>query len=77
MTRVTAAVGLSPSGLPDSADVVVLGAGHNGLVCACYLAAAGLEVIVLEARAEPGGGTGTEELTLPGSYMTHARAPMS
>ena len=66
MTRVTPAVGLSPSGLPDSADVVVLGAGHNGLVCACYLAAAGLEVIVLEARAEPGGSTGTEELTLPG-----------
>ena len=66
MTRVTPAVGLSPSGLPVSADVVVLGAGHNGLVCACYLAAAGLEVIVMEARAEPGGSTGTEELTLPG-----------
>jgi phytoene dehydrogenase-like protein len=63
---VTRAVGLDPSGLPDSVDVVVLGAGHNGLVCASYLAAAGLEVIVLEARDEAGGSTGTEELTLPG-----------
>jgi phytoene dehydrogenase-like protein len=52
--------------LPESADVIVLGAGHNGLVCAGYLAAAGLEVLVLEARAVPGGNTVTEELTLPG-----------
>src|SRR5450759_1259453 len=63
---VTPAVGLSGSDLPDSADVVVLGAGHNGLVCASYLAAAGLEVLVLEARDVAGGSTGTEELTLPG-----------
>lgn len=62
----TPVVGLSGSDLADSADVVVLGAGHNGLVCASYLAAAGLEVLVLEARAVAGGGTGTEELTLPG-----------
>jgi phytoene dehydrogenase-like protein len=52
--------------LPESVDVVVLGAGHNGLVCASYLAAAGLEVLVLEAQAEVGGNTRTEELTLPG-----------
>ena len=63
---VTPAVGPITSDLPDSADVVVLGAGHNGLVCAGYLAAAGLEVIVLEARDVVGGSTGTEELTLPG-----------
>jgi phytoene dehydrogenase-like protein len=54
------------SELPDGADVLVLGAGHNGLVCASYLAAAGLEVIVLEARAVAGGNTVTEELTLAG-----------
>jgi phytoene dehydrogenase-like protein len=52
--------------LPDNADVVVLGAGHNGLVCASYLAAAGLEVVVLEAQNVVGGNTATEELTLPG-----------
>jgi phytoene dehydrogenase-like protein len=52
--------------LPDAVDVVVIGAGHNGLVCAGYLAAAGLEVLVLEARDIPGGDTVTEELTLPG-----------
>ena len=53
---------------PDrtSADVIVIGAGHNGLVAAGYLAAAGLEVLVLEAEAVPGGNTRTEELTLPG-----------
>lgn len=48
------------------ADVVVIGAGHNALICAAYLAAAGLEVLVLEARHVVGGNTVTEELTLPG-----------
>ena len=52
--------------LPDEAEVVVIGAGHNALVCAGYLAAAGLEVLVLEAAATPGGNTRTETLTLPG-----------
>ena len=52
--------------LPDEADVVVVGAGHNGLICAGYLAEAGLQVVVLEARPLVGGNTVTEELTLPG-----------
>lgn len=47
-------------------DVVVAGAGHNSLVAAAYLAKAGLEVLVLEARQVVGGNTATEELTLPG-----------
>lgn len=51
---------------PDEVDVVVIGAGHNGLICAGYLAQAGLEVCVVEAQDVVGGNTVTEELTLPG-----------
>jgi phytoene dehydrogenase-like protein len=46
-------------------EFVVVGAGHNGLVAACYLARAGREVLVLEALDRPGGGARTEE-TIPG-----------
>ncbi len=42
-------------------DAVIIGAGHNGLVCAAYLAAAGLKVIVLERRRIAGGAAVTEE----------------
>src|SRR5262252_8200352 len=44
-----------------SYDAVVVGAGHNGLTCACYLAKAGLKVKVLERRAVVGGAAVTEE----------------
>ena len=42
-------------------DVVIIGGGHNGLVCASYLASAGLKVTVLERRAVVGGAAVTEE----------------
>ncbi len=42
-------------------DAVVVGAGHNGLTCACYLAKAGLKVKVLERRGVVGGAAVTEE----------------
>ena len=42
-------------------DVVIIGGGHNGLVCAAYLARAGLKVKVLERRAVVGGAAVTEE----------------
>jgi beta-carotene ketolase (CrtO type) len=42
-------------------DVVIIGAGHNGLVCACYLLKAGYSVLLLEKRLIPGGGATTEE----------------
>jgi phytoene dehydrogenase-like protein len=52
---------------PDTTcDVAVIGAGHNGLICAATLARAGLDVLVLERRLEAGGGLTTEEVTLPG-----------
>jgi phytoene dehydrogenase-like protein len=42
-------------------DAIVVGAGHNGLTCACYLAKAGLKVKVLERRGVVGGAAVTEE----------------
>jgi phytoene dehydrogenase-like protein len=48
------------------ADIVVAGAGHNSLITAAYLAKAGHECLVLDARPIPGGGAATEELLLPG-----------
>jgi len=42
-------------------DVVVVGGGHNGLVCATYLAKAGRKVLVVEANEKPGGGAATRE----------------
>src|SRR6476659_1180142 len=47
-------------------DVVVVGSGHNGLVAAAYLAAAGRRILVLERNAWFGGGVVTRELTVPG-----------
>ena len=49
-------------------DVVVVGAGHNGLIASAYLARAGLRVAVVERRYEIGGGLVTEELLFPGYY---------
>ena len=42
-------------------DVVIVGGGHNGLVCACYLAKGGLDVLVLERQDVVGGAAITEE----------------
>ena len=42
-------------------DVIIIGGGHNGLVCAAYLAEAGLKVLVLERRDVVGGAAVTEE----------------
>lgn len=43
-------------------DVVIIGAGHNGLVCAAYLLKAGYKVLLLEKRSVPGGAATTEEV---------------
>jgi phytoene dehydrogenase-like protein len=47
-------------------DVVVVGAGHNGLTCACYLAKAGRKVLVLERRHIVGGAVCTQDDLIPG-----------
>jgi phytoene dehydrogenase-like protein len=48
--------------VPESYDVIIVGAGHNGLVTAAYLARAGRRVLVLEARELVGGCAVTEEI---------------
>jgi phytoene dehydrogenase-like protein len=52
-------------------DAIIVGAGHNGLVTACYLARAGLKVLVLERRDIVGGACVTEE-TFPGFKVSTA-----
>ena len=54
------------------ADVLVIGAGHNGLVCAGYLAKAGLDVLVLERSHRIGGACITEELCRGFRFSTFA-----
>jgi phytoene dehydrogenase-like protein len=55
-------------------DVVVVGGGHNGLVAACYLARAGLDVTVLEQADRLGGGSRTDELVPGYRFNTHSAA---
>lgn len=53
-------------------DAIVIGAGHNGLVAACYLARAKRKVLVLERRYIVGGACVTEERTFPGFKVSTA-----
>lgn len=50
-----------PAQMRPSYDVIIIGGGHNGLVCGAYLAGAGLRTLILERRALVGGACVTEE----------------
>ena len=52
----------SPAGAPKDFDAIIVGAGHNGLVAACYLARSGLKVLVLERQAYIGGAAVSRRL---------------
>ena len=55
--------------MPDASyDAVIIGAGHNGLCLAAYLARAGLKVGIFERRHDEGGGAHTDEATVPGFW---------
>src|SRR5712692_5292835 len=54
-----------------SADVVIIGAGHNGLVAANYLARAGLRVVIVERSDRVGGACVTDEIA-PGFRVSAA-----
>lgn len=54
--------------MADSWDAIVVGAGPNGLAAAIEIARSGYRVKLVEAMGEPGGGTHTRELTLPGFH---------
>lgn len=65
MRRSAILTSLEPDGLDDF-DVTVVGSGPNGLAAAVEMARNDRRVLVVEARETIGGGTRTEELTLPG-----------
>jgi phytoene dehydrogenase-like protein len=58
-------------------DFVVVGAGHNSLIAAAYLARCGQSVLVLEKNAIAGGGAVSRAITAPGfTHDTHATAAL-
>ena len=57
----------------EAFDAIIIGSGHNGLICGSYLARAGMKVLVVERNQRVGGGLLTEQATLPGfQHNLHA-----
>ena len=65
--------------MTDRIDAIIIGAGHNGLVCAAYLARTGMNVVCLESGDEAGGMAAPrsigENYNFPG--LAHASHPVS
>jgi len=66
--------------MTDNYDVLIIGAGHNGLVCAAYLAKAGCKVLVLERSSHVGGAAVTREFARgfkvsAGAHILHMLQP--
>jgi len=53
-------------------DVIVIGAGPNGLICGAYLAKTGAKTLVLEKKHETGGGLATDDFQTPFRFNLHA-----
>ena len=62
---------LASSAAKKALDAVIVGAGHNGLVCAAYLALHGRRVAAVERRPAAGGAACTEEI-VPGFLFSRA-----
>ena len=64
--------------MAETRDVVIIGAGHNGLITAFYLAKAGLKPLILERRPQAGGCAITNEFHpgFRGSTLAHATGPI-
>ncbi len=61
----------------EAFDVIIIGSGHNGLICGSYLARTGMKVLVVERNHRIGGGLSTEQAILPGfNHNLHANFMM-
>ena len=56
--------------MAEKFDVIIIGAGHNGLICANYLARCGLKTLVFEKRLEAGGGLTAPNAAAPSSLRS-------
>lgn len=66
--RIHIALGITEIYMTTKYDIISIGAGHNGLVAAAYMAKAGKKVLILERNVAAGGGVVTREVTLPGFH---------